>query len=652
MVFHIYIKKEGIILKKLLSLLTVVLISSGTVSSITSCSAKESLNGLKTDLQSDTLVTGTAASLYNNIDTKIADYLKKDHKDITVDDVKNDKKLSVVLMSGKDTLPKDSTTPVLAGLSLNLNLDVKSGDKYFKANSFSLAFTVDGTFTGKITDMYNVTNGTTAYEKVRTYLVNSYNQNAFPGKQIKTENIKNDNNIQIAIWNGNEMIADNDGIKIEDGTTLTVKFTILEHDIYFASFPQTDFTVTSYTGNMPFDITKIIEPTLTAENGQQAYFAIRTAIANAYGSITSKDIKDDNNIQIAIWSDANTQVNDDLKTPIAFGQSLDVKVKVLDNDNYFLKTDNWQIITVKNVQNFTKNIIPTNIIASTGSRVYYEIRTAIAKAYNKNITAYNIKQDDNIQIAIWNNGAMIEDNDTKIADSTIITVKITILPNDLYFASFPQTNFDVAIHLHSGQISFDINKIIEPTLTITNGEQTYDAIRTAIANAYGNITSTEIRNDNNIQIAIWSDANTQVNDDSTSLIAAGQSLDVKVKVLDNDSYFVKTDNWQIITVKNLKDFTNTIIPPEIHASNGKQAYDAIRTFMASAYGNITLKNIKADNNIQIAIWNGNQMIADNDGIKIEDGTTLTIKITILENDLYFASFPQTDFTSNVNSNTI
>ncbi len=539
-------------MKKLLSLLTVMLISSGTVSSITSCSVKESLSGLKTNLKSDTLVKGTPESLYDNIDAKIADYLKKDHKDITVDDVKNDAKLSLTLKNKDQTLAKDDHyTLVLAGTELNLNLNVKAKDQYFKANNFSLPFIVNDTFTGKITDVYNVTNGASAYEQVRAYLVNLYNQDAFSNKNITTKDIKNDNNIQIAIWSDNKMIADNDNMKIVNNTLLTIKFTILKHDAYFAPFPQTNFTVISHTSNMILDKLIFASNLVDVTTAKKAYNFVRTEIADAFNlntdsNIQALDIANDDSIQISIW-DGNTCLDDDDTTQIAYGTKLEIKANVIDGDKYFAKTETTQIADVQTVTIFTKEMIQANLVnVFTGTAAYDAIRNEIATAYNfktgLNITVDTIKNDENLGIAIWNGNTMIADDNTAIAPKTLLTIKVV---NNDYDNLFAQIVNDVESQVSTNLPIFD-SSIIPITLNVANGKQIYNAIRTAIANAYNVtvkptiiLTAKDAKNDKNLGIAIWN-GNTMVADDNT-LFANGTKLTIKLINTEYDNLFAKID---------------------------------------------------------------------------------------------------------------
>jgi len=567
-------------------------------------------------------------------------------------------------------------------LNKDLGVDVYLNSKKLKLNDNSINFknykvylktkAVNNFFNGNATLAINVKltqENIAKYKKDLNLVLNSINLNEIPfhikqklgqdylrdekSKSLDTLiNIEKDKNISI------KQIKNNSSKKLQ------YLVNISKNDQFF--FATSNFKINNVVDNFKMNLNKLnLTDIVYAQNGQDLYQSVFELLNNQYGK---NDYINDPNLIVGIYYFKNNKkqlIENNINAKVYYYQKLQLNIKVLQNDTYFLKTNYCENFQLTKIDLSKIKVSQNNQFSNfkTLNDVLKNVAKCIVQYFNsttntKTILSVNqLLNDLNINFSFYDltKKLTITNFSNSINKFDSYDVNININSTNKYFinnwinytlTSFCLNNqkkasFDFS-NLKFASTKQDLKTKIYQVLL-----QEYNENTQAISNY---VSIKQLENDANIKIDLSSikDSNLIIN----------KQYQFKLTILENDSYFQATKNPLIIKfiipkLNNL-NLSSFVYPNQKSFVNLKDFLIPTYQILANQYNQKSLNKISANNllndsNLKIYFTYNSNLQHLNLESNIDNNNVLQIHFNANKNDKYFAKQDLIIKTINVNN---
>ncbi|WJG70996.1 lipoprotein [Spiroplasma ixodetis] len=171
----------------------------------------------------------------------------------------------------------------------------------------------------------------------------------------------------------------------------------------------------------------------------------------------------------------------------------------------------------------------------------------LTKLQTKLVTLSGLSTITNNDYNVYKAGTTTALHNSDVTAGTSLNIKIVAKGNN-----FKGEKDSIIVNYTKKNAKTDLNtEMLKTNLKFTktmNGKDAYNELRSKIKDLSNNIynSTDEIKNDNTLLISIWISSSQQLEDTSTSNLETLGSVDVKIKVSENNKAFKECD-WKVLS---------------------------------------------------------------------------------------------------------
>ena len=668
-------------MKKLLNFFCILSIVGLSTSQVLSCNHQNNIlkNNTKSNLNSSYYYEDSTKSKHSwdihglkkgnslkNLKKAIYEYILKEYKtanplktSITLEDVKNDLSLKIFDQN-------QEITNVQNFRKYNVLITAKKNAKYFLGSNNKNKFIVDLTqleFTPSILSkkLINIQKDKIKFN-IESQIIDWYtkNEKSKSGSVPFNKNIL-EQNLKINLQK----------TKVNSAQNYSFNFhTLKKNDKYFFETKGT-FNTTDYFGA---DFKNInLDKIYSAVNGQDLYQKVYTQAAilvNAFSNlvtnkVTYEDIKNDQNLHLTIFCKNTKKIIPDSQKTFAQDKPLVLKVKINDNDKYFLPLKQAKFkqfhLTKMNLVNLNYQNYDLKT-ASSFNLIKKQTARKLAWSYNQIFKTHLTKEDILKTKLSWTfydktkkKVIIPSKNVPDFNDNYTISLKIG--KNNPYFDIKENKNIfkiaDFTLNTNDLRKKFNVNNI----KVLTSSKNLYDQVYTNLVNEYNHyyqgkrakITIADLKKDKNLRLVIrnrFTQKELNRNDDTNSL-KIFTNFTIELNIYFNDLYFRWTHRpifknlcvYKLYTINrkffdlNQKKYSFTKIS-QLRDYLYRQLANYYNSKLNIHFHKISGKTLINDKQIQIRVTNSSKKKTD----EINFNSNVKYYLTTTNKDQYFGQF--------------